>query len=503
MPQIILLVIVILLLVVLLALVWSLRSARGPDAASAQLEARLLAFEQVQERSERASRDEAAKSREESAAAARSLREELAGALRSIHDTLQQSVASISTLQKNQLESFSVQLSKQTEANQLSATQGRTEMAASLKAFTDSTLQRMVEMTSRQQQQFDAFSQRLSNLIQSNEQKLEAVRQTVEQKLAALQEDNAKKLEAMRQTVDEKLQGTLEKRLGESFKTVGEHLEKVQRGLGEMQVLATGVGDLKKVLSNVKVRGTFAEVQLEKLLEQIFPIEQYAKNIPTIKGSSERVEFAIKFPNPEGDGAPLWMPIDAKFPVEDYHRLVEATEKVDLEGIEAAVKGLELRVKASARDIDEKYLHPPDTTPFGIMFLPTEGLYAEVLRRPGLLESIQREHHVVIAGPTNLIALLTSFQAGFRTLAIQKQSNEVWKLLGAVKAEFGKFGDILDKVQRKLAGASNEVEDAARKSRTIERKLRSVEVLPTGEAQQLLGEELASSEALDAREEDA
>lgn len=500
MTEIILLAVVIVLIVALLALVWSLRSQHAGAEPSAQLEARLLTFQQSQERGERALREETSKSREESAAHARQLREELSNALRSIHDTLQQSVTSVSALQKNQLEAFSAQLGKLTETSQASATQGRAEMGASLKTFTDSTLQRMAEMTTRQQQQFDSFSQRLSSLIQSNETKLEAVRLTVEQKLAALQEDNAKKLDAMRQTVDEKLQGTLEKRLGESFKLVGDRLEQVHKGLGEMQVLAAGVGDLKKVLGNVKVRGTFAEVQLESLLEQIFAPEQYAKNISTVHGSSERVEFAIKFPNPDGNGVPLWMPIDAKFPIEDYHRIVEATETADLAGIESAVKSLETRVKASARDICEKYIHPPDTTPFGIMFLPTEGLYAEVLRRPGLLESIQRDCHVVVAGPTNLIALLTSFQAGFRTLAIQKRSNEVWSLLGAVKSEFGKFGGILDNVHKKLARASNEVEDAAKKSRTIERKLRAVEEMPTGEARELLGEEFEPPRVLEMHE---
>jgi DNA recombination protein RmuC len=310
----------------------------------------------------------------------------------------------------------------------------------------------------------------------------------VDGRLHALQDDNAKRLEQMRQTVDEKLQGTLEKRLGESFRLVSAQLEAVQRGLGEMQSLATGVGDLRKVLANVKVRGTWGEVQLGSLLEQLLAPDQFATNVATRPGTGERVEFAIRLPG-RGDGdAEVLLPIDAKFPVEDYQRLVDASERGDAAGVEEATRALEVRIKGCARDIHEKYLNPPMTTDFAILFLPTEGLYAEVVRRIGLVELLQRDHKIVVAGPTTLAALLNSLQMGFRTLAIQKRSSEVWQVLGAVKTEFGKFGDVLENVQKKLNEASNTIDAANVRRRAIEKKLTRVQELPAAEEDLLLPE---------------
>jgi len=313
------------------------------------------------------------------------------------------------------------------------------------------------------------------------------IRGVLDERLAGLLEENQKKLDEMRATVDEKLQGTLEKRLGESFRQVSERLEKVHQGLGEMQALAHGVGDLKRVLTNVKSRGTWGEVQLGALLEQVLSPGQYARNVATRRGAAERVEFAIRLPGSDADDAePVWLPIDAKFPIEDYQRLLEAQERADAGAADEAGRALEQRVRGEGRRIRDKYVCPPATTDFAILFLPTEGLYAEVLRRPGLVEQLQLDCRVTLAGPTTLLALLNSLQMGFRTLAIQKRSGEVWKLLGAVKAQFGDFSALLGKVQQKLDEASNTIGDASRKSRTIERRLGRVEVLPTHEADALL-----------------
>ena len=315
---------------------------------------------------------------------------------------------------------------------------------------------------------------------------LDKVRDLLEQKLKSLQDDNARQLEEMRKTVDEKLQGTLEKRLGESFKLVSERLEAVHKGLGEMQNLATGVGDLKRVLTNVKARGTWGEVQLGRMLEEVLTPDQYATNVAT-KGESERVEFAIKLPGRgEEKDEIVWLPIDAKFPVEDYQRLMEAQEQGDADAMEAASKQLEVRIKGCAEDICTKYLSPPKTTDFGILFLPTEGLFAEVVRRPGLAEAIQRNQRVVIAGPTTLWSILNSLQMGFRTMAIQQRSSEVWNLLAAVKTEFGKYAGVLDQVKEKLRQASDRIDDVAVRSRAIGRKLKKVEELPVGDAQKVL-----------------
>jgi DNA recombination protein RmuC len=322
---------------------------------------------------------------------------------------------------------------------------------------------------------------------------LEGVRSIVDLRLKQLQEDNAKQIDKMRATVDEKLQGTLEKRLGESFKLVSDRLEQVHQGLGAMQQLASDVGGLQKVLSNVKTRGGWGEVQLGALLEQVLTPDQFARNVRTRDESTEHVEFGIKLPGDE-DGAPVWLPIDAKFPTEDYQRLVAAQEKGDVAAAEEAMKSLETRLKKSAKDICEKYINPPKTTDFALMFLPTEGLYAEAIRRVGLVEQVQRDCRVVFAGPTTLAALLNSLQMGFRTLAIQKRSGEVWNLLSVVKTEFGKFGDALSAVKDKLDQASRKIEDVDVRSRAITRKLRDVEELPDN-PQPLLKNLLGKGEA--------
>jgi len=335
--------------------------------------------------------------------------------------------------------------------------------------------------------------ERLAALTADNEKRLGEVRATLETKLKAIQDDNAAKLEQMRATVDEKLQNTLETRLGQSFALVSERLEQVQRGLGEMQNLATGVGDLKRVLTNVKTRGILGEVQLAALLEQLLTADQYDANVITIPGSNDRVEFAVRMPG-AGEGAQLYLPIDAKFPVEDYQRLLDAQEAADADAAALAGRALEMRVRDEAKRIRSKYVAPPHTTDFAVLFLPTEGLYAEVIRRPGLFETLQRDHHVTVAGPTTLTALLNSLQMGFRTLAIAKRSSEVWTLLGAVKTEFSKFGTVLEKTRKKLNEASNVIDQASVRTRAIERKLRGVETLNGDEAQQWLGDAPALEE---------
>ena len=310
------------------------------------------------------------------------------------------------------------------------------------------------------------------------ERRLAGLQQTLEQRLASLQADNERQLEQMRATVDEKLQATLEARLGESFRQVAERLEQVHRGLGEMQTLAQGVGDLKRVLGNVKTRGLLGEVQLGALLEQVFTVEQYATNVVTVPGSRDRVEFAIRLPGrgAAGHDAPVWLPIDAKFPREDYERLLDAQDRADKPAAEQAARALELRVRDEARTIASKYLAPPHTTDFAVLFLPTEGLYAELLRRPGLNERLQREHRITLAGPTTLLAMLNSLQMGFRTLALEQRSAEVWKILGAVKGEFARFGEALEKTRRKLHEASQSIESAEVRTRAMARQLRDVEL---------------------------
>ena len=371
------------------------------------------------------------------------------------------------------------EISRNREETALSAMRAREEIGQSLRNTADSLLKRISESAGMQKDQLDSFSRQLADMTKLNEAKLENMRQTVAQQLRTLQEDNSRKLEQMRAVVDEKLQSTLEKRLGESFKQVSERLEQVYKGLGEMRSLATGVGDLKKVLTNVKTRGTWGEIQLGNILEQILTPEQYDVNVATKKNSNERVEFAIRLPGPNSDrDRVVWLPIDSKFPQEDYHRLIDAQEAADKELAEKSIKSLEIRIKAEAKNIKEKYIDPPNTTDFGIMFLPVEGLYAEVLRRPGLCDTLQREHRIVVAGPTTLAALLNSLQMGFRTLVIEKRSSEVWELLGMVKAEFSKFGEVLSKTKKKLLEASNTIGMAEVRTRAIERQLKKVHEIP-------------------------
>jgi DNA recombination protein RmuC len=353
---------------------------------------------------------------------------------------------------------------------------GRNEQARSLTQFADS------------------MNQQLARLTESNAQRMQEVRATLEAKIKDLQADNGARLEEMRKTVDEKLHATLEARLSASFQQVSERLERVHQGLGEMQQLALGVGDLKRVLTNVKTRGTWGEVQLEMLLEQVLTPEQYAKNVETIAGSGARVEFALKLPGQTEGGAPVWMPIDAKFPKEQYERLLDAADRADADGVALAGRELERAVRVEAKTISEKYVSPPHTTDFAILFLPTEGLYAEVMRRPGLADDLQRVHRISVAGPSTLSALLNSLQMGFRTLALEKRSSEVWQVLGAVKTEFGKFGDVLAATKLTLERAAKNIESAETRSRQMARKLKSVEALPSEAAQLLLGPALDKSD---------
>ena len=360
--------------------------------------------------------------------------------------------------------------------------QAREEISGGLKNFGDSMLSRLSEHTRIQGDHLETFAKNLVQMTRLNEQKMEGMRRTIESRLQAIQQDNTKQLEQMRSVVDEKLQTTLEKRLSDSFRQVSERLEQVYKGLGEMRMLATGVGDLKKVLTNVKTRGTWGEIRLNHILEQILAPEQYAANVATKKNSSDRVEYAIKLPGRDGEKeSQIWLPIDAKFPQEDYQRLMDAQEAADRDRADKSLKGLELRIKAEAKNIRDKYIDPPYTTDFGIMFLPVEGLYAEVLRLPGLCDTLQRDFRIVVTGPTTLAALLNSLQMGFRTLAIEKRSSEVWRLLAIVKTEFGKFGDVLAKTKKKLQEASNTIDGAEVRTRAIQRKLRKVQEIPQGD----------------------
>ncbi len=378
---------------------------------------------------------------------------------------------------------------------------GRQELVQSFATFQQTVVAQSAEATRTQNTQIDAFGQQLgllqktlsdtlthqlSNLSESNARRISEVRETLEKQLAQLQTTNAAKLDEMRATVDEKLQTTLQARLGESFKQVADRLEQVHKGLGEMQTLATGVGDLKHLLTNVKTRGIFGEAQLAALLEQVFVPDQYAVQIATRPNSKNVVDFAIKLPGRSDSGEPLWLPIDAKFPNEDYERLLDAQGRADVAGAEAAGKALEQRIRLEAKSMVEKYVEPPYTTDFAILFLPTEGLYAEVLRRPGLMEALQREHRITLAGPTTLLAIMSSFQMGFRTLALEKRSSEVWQVLGAVKNEFGKFGGMLDKARAQTETVLKTLTDGDIRKRAMDRTLRQVEALPEARSQVLL-----------------
>jgi DNA recombination protein RmuC len=363
----------------------------------------------------------------------------------------------------------------------------RLQLQATAQATRQENAQLLAQSHAATVQQLDVMRRQIEALTESSARRLLEVRATLEVKMRELQADNGARLEEMRKTVDEKLHATLEERLSASFRQVSERLERVHQGLGEMQQLALGVGDLKRVLTNVKTRGTWGEVQLEMLLEQVLTPDQYAKNVETIAGSNARVEFALKLPGKREGEAPVWMPIDAKFPKEQYERLLDAAERADAEGVAQAGRELERAVRSEAKTIADKYLAPPATTDFAILFLPTEGLYAEVMRRPGLADELQRVNRISIAGPSTLMALLNSLQMGFRSLALEKRSSEVWQVLGAVKTEFAKFGDVLATTRLTLEKAARNIETAEVRSRQMARKLKSVEALPEGAAQQLLG----------------
>jgi DNA recombination protein RmuC len=401
---------------------------------------------------------------------------------------LENQISAISKEQERTERSIRDEIVTNRNENTRNAKQDRQEMGNSLMLFNDSLLSQMKVMADLQKGQLDSFRGQLTVLTDKNEQALNKMRDTMEMKLKELQQDNNKKLDEMRATVDEKLHETLEKRLGESFKSISERLEALYKELGEVQTLSKGVNDLKKALTNVKTRGIWGEIQLGNIIEDILIKEQYDTNVVTKKGSNDRVEFAIKLPGQDDrENNFVYLPIDAKFPQEDYQKLLEAQEQGNKALIDECSKQLIIRIKSEAKDIKEKYIDPPNTTDFGILFLPTESLYAEVIRIPGLWEVLQREYKVVITGPTTLAALLNSLQMGFRTLAIEKRSSEVWALLGTVKTEFGRFGDILEKTQKKLQEASNSIDTATRKSRTIERKLKNVQVLNiSGDASEIL-----------------
>jgi DNA recombination protein RmuC len=445
-------------------------------------------------RVEQSVRDEFSRVRDESGRSAASLRDELqtriTGGLETLlgrqgeaHRATEDKLEAFRGTLENKLREFGdgsdTRLSRLRQELNDSSTQTRAELRQGFAEF------RAIQGT-----QLAEFATRLDKVGEALNQQFENLRQTLDGKLGELQSKNEQKLEEMRRTVDEKLEGTLERRLGESFKLVSERLDQVHKGLGEMQAMANNVGDLKRVLTNVKVRGTWGEMQLSLILEQILAPEQYAANVVPKPDSAERVEFAIRLPGAKDDG-PVWLPIDAKFPQEDYQRLCEASERADAEGVSAAGKALELRLRAQAKDIRDKYIAPPHTTDFAILFLPSEGLYGEVMRRPGLADGLQRDYRVTLAGPSTLAALLNSLQMGFRTLAIQQRSSEVWKVLGAVKTEFGRFGGVISKVKQKLEEASSHLEQTEARTRVIDKKLREVEALPSDQAAKALPDAMA------------
>ena len=450
-----------LLIVLLLLTLWlALRSGEADKVLAMRDQLQTAVRGDVQHL-ERELRDEVSRS-------ATGTRSELGQALASFQQTLLAQQGDVARTQNEQIDSF------------------RTQLAATQQHQAD-TLGRSGEQQALALQRFsDTLIEQLRALSLANDQRMAEVRNTVEHKLTAIQADNEKKLEQMRATVDEKLHATLELRLGESFKQVADRLDQVHRGLGEMQVLAKDVGSLNRVLANVKTRGGFGEMQLAALLEEVFTPEQFGRNVECVPGSNARVDFALRLPGRQEGGPPLWLPIDAKFPREDYERLMDAQERADPVAVEVAAKAIEMRLRAEAKSIREKYIAAPHTADFGILFVPTEGLYAEALRRPGLVESLQREHKIMLAGPTTLLATLNSLQMGFRTLALEKRSSEVWEVLGAVKTEFAKFGEVLAKTKRKLDEASSTIEAAQSRSNVMARRLKSVEALPDARAQQLL-----------------
>jgi DNA recombination protein RmuC len=429
-------------LIQLLLVVWLL-ARRQPEPDHSEILGALGAMRSAHERTERELRHEIAES-------SRGARQETAQAFATFQQALVQQGAEATRTQNAQLDAFALQLA------------------------------------SLQKNLGDTLNNQLQGLSESNARRLAEVRATMETQLTQLQQNNAAKLDEMRKTVDEKLQSTLEARLGESFKQVAERLEQVHKGLGEMQALAVGVGSLQRVLTNVKTRGVFGEVQLEALLEQVLTADQYARQVETKPRSGQRVDFAIRFPGRGDDGAPVWLPIDAKFPRDDYERLIDAHERADAAGAELAAKALEARVRSEAKSIAESYLAAPHTTDFAILFLPVESLYAEVLRRPGLMDAIQRQHRVTLAGPTTLLAMLNSLHMGFRTLALERQASEVWKVLGAVKTEFERYGEWVSRIKEQVAKASDTIDKADTRAKQMRLALRKVEALPEAQSQALL-----------------
>ncbi|MDE2428172.1 MAG: DNA recombination protein RmuC [Burkholderiales bacterium] len=474
------LMLVALAILILLHLLSFLRGRGSRSGENAEWQSLLTYIQQAQQQQQLAQERTERSLREQVQSTAQATRQELGSNFSRFQQALATQMTSVATVQNSQIDSFSQQLVKLNEVNAQQLEQIRQTLTQQSQTARDEQAQSLKRFA-------DTLNQTLAALTESNAQRMTEIRATLEQKIQQLQNDNAGKLEEMRKTVDEKLHATLEQRLGESFKLVSDRLDKVHQGLGEMQQLAIGVGDLKRVLTNVKTRGTWGEVQLEMVLEQMLTPDQYAKNVETVPGSGERVEFAIKLPGKEEGKAPVWMPIDAKFPKEQYERLLDAAERADAEGVATAGRELERAIRGEAKTIAEKYLSPPLTTDFAILFLPTEGLYAEVMRRPGLADELQRSYRVSIAGPSTLSALLNSLQMGFRTLVLEKRSSEVWQVLGAVKTEFGKFGDVLAATKVALERAAKNIDQAEVRTRQMGRKLKSVEALPSDAAINLLG----------------
>lgn len=474
------------ILLLLLAIYFAWKASRPKeDQAMTALRYQISSIGENISRIEKSVKDEIATNRTELSQAAKDTRDELAQSLKIFSEQIDSFRKAI----EETLLAFTQTIDKNSKDS-------RKELQDALKIFKDDLNNSLKDFSDRQRENFNDLNKNQNTQNVASSTKLDQIRDTLEKKIADLQQGNEKKLDEMRKTVDEKLQDTLEKRLGESFKLVSDRLEAVHKGLGEMQSLATGVGDLKKVLSNVKTRGVLGEYQLENLLEQILTPEQYGKNVKTKDGSNANVEYAIKLPGREEKI--VWLPIDSKFPREDFELLIDSYDKGSPELIEENRKAFSKGIRKCAQDIKDKYIDPPNTTDFAILFLPFESLYAEVLRTPGLFESLQRELKIAITGPTTLAAYLSSLQMGFRTLAIEKRSSEVWELLGAVKTEFGNFGAILDKTQKKLQETSNVIDLAGKRSRAIERKLRTVQELPQEKASLILGE---VSELIDEPEE--
>jgi DNA recombination protein RmuC len=441
--------------------------------------------------------------RTSAASDARNLREEIQSILQQVGEAVSNRIGELVTVQTEKLDVVTTQITALTEGNErrqevlrsnvetklgemnvdagVSSKALREEIAKNLQNLGGSLAQTIEQISQSQRERLDRVSAEVTELTQRNGEQQEALRKTIEERLDAIRKENTEKLDQMRQTVDEKLQSTLDQRLNASFQMVSDRLEQVYRSMGEMQTLANGVGDLKRLLTNIKSRGTWGEVALGNVLEEMMAPDQYGRNIEIVPGSNQRVEYAIRLP---GDGEiPVWLPLDAKFPVEDYERLVDASQRGDIDAVEIAAKGIETVIRGSARTISEKYIHSPHSTDFAVLFLPTEGLFAEVVRRPGLVDALQREWHIMVAGPTTLVSLLVSLRVGFRSLAIQRHSNEVWRVLAAVKTEFGKFGSILDKVSKKLQETQNVIDvEVGRRRRAMDRKLKGVEVLPEIEA---------------------